>query len=178
MSHHDSPNPDSEPPVVLARHIEPLVAPLFAYAFRLAGSHDAAEELTQQTFLIAQQRLPQLRDAGRLKGWLFRILRNTFLKGLRKQRPVAASQLDLNLDVVVLEGNETVACDEEAIGLALAKLPDEYRVVVLMYYFEELSYGEIAKELQIPLGTVMSRLSRARNSLRRVLAAPEQMASG
>ena len=60
--------------------------------------------------------------------------------------------------------------DQEELGKALAELPDEFRLVVLMFYFEDLSYKEIAEQLELPIGTVMSRLSRAKGHLRRRLA--------
>lgn len=183
MSDRGDPSPSRETELPLAGGasiaLEAHLERLYAYAYRLAGSHDLAEELTQQTFLVAHQQWHQLRDLDRLGGWLLRILRNTFLKSRRRRRPVAASQVDVNLEsVLAADASGGSDCDEEAIRLALDRLPDEFRVVVLMFYFEQLSYQEIASELEIPVGTVMSRLSRARAALRRVLATPEKMASG
>jgi len=152
----------------LAEHL-PRV---YAYAFRLGGSADVAEDLTQQAYLVAQQRLHQLRDRDRLVSWLLRIVRNLFLKSCRRRVPLSASQLDIEVDQVIQAEVLESSCDEEQVRRALAQLPDDYRTVVLMFYFEELSYREIADELGIPAGTVMSRLSRAKSHLRRLLGAP------
>ncbi len=155
------------------QHIEPL----FAYAYRLTGSFDLAEELTQQTFLVAHQHVHQLRDPANLRAWLMRILRNTFLKNRRRPQPIPASQVDLAVDQVACDDEREVAYDEEMLRAALSRLPDEFRVVVLMFYFEELSYREMALELDVPVGTVMSRLSRAKGHLRRMLLTPEKLTS-
>jgi RNA polymerase sigma-70 factor (ECF subfamily) len=162
--------PDCRLPV--DQHLETL----FAFAYRLTGSLDLAEDLTQQTFLIAQQRIDQLRDPSRLKAWLLKIMRNAFLKQLRRPRfPVR----DAFVDVDQLGGDEAreLAYDEELLHAALQRLPEEFRVVVLMFYFEDLSYREIAEELALPIGTVMSRLSRAKSHLRGMLPLPAKLSS-
>jgi RNA polymerase sigma-70 factor (ECF subfamily) len=124
-----------------------------------------AEDLTQQTFLIAHTKLHQLREAERACSWLLAVVRSCFLKSLRKPRPVGASVIDLNVDEIA-ETPEVEEVDRELLAVALDELPEEFRLVVLMFYFEELSYQEIAEELDIPLGTVMSRLSRGKGHLR------------
>ncbi|MCA9152669.1 MAG: sigma-70 family RNA polymerase sigma factor, partial [Planctomycetales bacterium] len=149
---------------------------LYAYAFRLTGAADAADDLTQQTFLVAQQRLDQLQHRERAGGWLMRILRNLFLKNCRRRMPLAASQLELEVDEIGDTATVESAYDEERIQLTLRQLPDDYRAVVLMFYFEDLSYREIADELNLSLGTVMSRLSRAKAQLRRLLGTLERVA--
>ncbi len=149
---------------------------LFAYAYRLTGSRDMAEDLAQTAFLVAQQRQGQLRDAAHLRGWLAKILRNLYLKSFRRPQPLVASQVGLEVNEVWETPQRESSCDDEAVQRALDGLRDEFRVVVLMFYFEDLSYREIAAELGVPLGTVMSRLARAREALRRHLAAPEKLA--
>jgi RNA polymerase sigma-70 factor (ECF subfamily) len=161
------------PSISFEEHLERL----FAYAVRLTGSHDLAEDLTQQAFLVAQQRIGQLRDPNKLAAWLLRIVRNLFLKHCRRRHPLPVSQVDLDLEEVLHDDAMELPCDEERIQLALAQLPLDYRAVVLMFYFEELSYREIATELEIPEGTVMSRLARARNHLRRLLVAPQRLST-
>jgi RNA polymerase sigma-70 factor (ECF subfamily) len=83
---------------------------------------------------------------------------------------VAANVIDLNVDEVA-GTPEVDEVDREQLAAALTELPDEFRLVVLMFYFEELSYQEIAESLDIPIGTVMSRLSRAKGHLRQRLSA-------
>lgn len=167
----------SDQPQQAATDIASLVrehhADVYRYACRLAGCPIAAEDLAQQTFLIVHQRLDQLRDQARLRGWLLAIVRRCFLKSLRRTRPVAAQDLNLNVEEVADRTPNVSQVDREELHAALVELPDEFRVVLLMFYFEELPYHAIAAELEVPIGTVMSRLSRAKGHLRRKLAPSE-----
>jgi RNA polymerase sigma-70 factor (ECF subfamily) len=148
---------------------------VYRYAYRLAGNPQDAEDLTQQTFLIAQQRLAQVRQPERIIGWLFSILRSCYLKSERKRRPVAVAGIEMDIENVP----EDVAEDEvdsQLLQAALNELPEESRLVLVMFYFEDCSYKEIAAELDIPIGTVMSRLARAKERLRKRLMHSESMA--
>ncbi len=141
-------------------------AQLYRYAYRLTGSVCDAEDLTQQTFLAAHRSLNQLRSEENCRGWLFSILRSYYLKLNRRRRPISAGNLDLDLDTVPDELPAELMIDQERLQTALDTLPDEFKLVLLMFYFEESSYREIADRLELPLGTVMSRLSRAKRHLR------------
>lgn len=152
--------------LVVAHH-----APLYRYAYRLCGCAAEAEDLTQQAFLIAQRKLHQLREPERAGAWLYAVLRSCFLKSLRRQRPATAGALNIAVEEFAGPTPESDEVDRERLAQALAELPEDFRVVLLMFYFEELSYQEIAAQLEIPLGTVMSRLSRAKGHLRRRLEA-------
>ena len=152
--------------------IEGLIAAhhgsLYRYAFRLSGRVQDAEDLTQQTFLLAQRKLHQLRDASKALSWLYAVLRSCYLKSLRKRTEVAAAGLELDIDAIP----ETIPMDEidrEHLQNTLDDLPEDFRVVLVMFYFEDCSYKEIAESLEIKIGTVMSRLSRAKARLRRGL---------
>jgi RNA polymerase sigma-70 factor (ECF subfamily) len=94
------------------------------------------------------------------------------LKSIRKQRPAGGQAFDIEVEHLAVAAPEVDEIDREQLAVALAELTDEFRIVVLMFYFEELSYQEIAKELAIPIGTVMSRLSRAKGHLRTRLSPP------
>jgi len=155
------------PALVAAHH-----AAVYRYARRLAGCECEAEDLTQQTFLIAQEKLDQLRDPTRSGSWLLAIARNCFLKSRRRQMPVAADSIGLEIDNVPDRMPTASDIDREALETAFKELPDDFRLVLLMFYFEELSYQEIAAQLELPLGTVMSRLARAKGHLRTKLAPP------
>ncbi|MFO0903911.1 MAG: RNA polymerase sigma factor [Pirellulales bacterium] len=154
------------------RHLTALVhayhAPLYRYAFRLAGNAQDAEDLVQQTFLAAHRRGSSVRDPERVGSWLYAVLRNAYLKSCRRLQPVAASTVEMDLD-----GLPGVAAPDRWEGRdlqeALDALSPEFKIVVLMFYFEDASYKEIADQLQIPIGTVMSRLSRAKALLRGLL---------
>ncbi|MBM3998404.1 MAG: sigma-70 family RNA polymerase sigma factor [Planctomycetes bacterium] len=147
---------------------------LYRYAFRLSGSQADAEDITQQVFLSVCGKLDQLRDEGKVRGWMFAIARTCFLKSRRRIRPMPVSDIDLEIDLFVdpqttVEDWDIEGIDGESLTAALGQLHDETRVMLAMFYFEEASYREIAEALGIPAGTVMSRLSRAKEKLRRLL---------
>ncbi len=139
---------------------------VYRYAYRLAGSAVDAEDLSQQVFLIAQTKLDQLRDVEAARSWLFTILRNCFSKSLRRRQPVPAANLEMNVDEIAEEMPLEGPFDEERLQTTIDLLPDEFRLVLLMFYYEDCSYREIADRLGIAIGTVMSRLSRAKGFLR------------
>jgi RNA polymerase sigma-70 factor (ECF subfamily) len=155
--------------------VERYYALLYRYAYRLTGSEADAEDLTQQTFLTAQAKWDQLREEDKAKSWLFTIARNAFLKELRAPACVASSVLD------ELPGPSSDAAesdfDEERLQNVLNDLPEEFRSPVVLFYFEEFSYREIAEQMEVPVGTIMSRLARAKAYLRLRLTAPEPAAA-
>lgn len=144
------------------------LAAVYGYAYRLAQNPADAEDLTQQTFLTAQQQLGQLREPEAARAWLWSIARRLFLADRRRKTPALRGDLsdqpcdgdDLALRLPV---------DREELDRALSRLTDEQRLVLTRFYFEEASYREIAEECQLPMGTVMSRLARAKRRLRRLL---------
>jgi len=138
----------------------------YCYAFRLSGSAADAEDLTQESFCKAQENFGQLRDPGKTRAWLFRILRNTYLQKLRddaKRRLVNMEDLKNLPDQAP---QDSLSIDPEQLQEALAQLPEGFRTPVILYYQEDFSYRQIADHMDIPLGTVMSRLSRAKTYLR------------
>lgn len=139
---------------------------VYRYAFRLSGSASDAEDLTQQAFLVAQQKLDQLRKPESARSWLFTILRNCFLRDRRRPTPLLAGSLGLNIDSVPAEVPRESDIDTELLQEALNELPEKSRLILVMFYFEDCSYREIAKKLDLPIGTVMSRLARAKGYLR------------
>lgn len=145
-------------------------AVVYRAAYRLSGSAADAEDLAQQTFLTAHRSLAQLRDERAALGWLMAILRSCFLKLCRKRRPISADDCDLDLDSYAADVPEESDVDPERLQRALDELSPEARVMLVMFYFDDLSYREIAAATDIPIGTVMSRLSRAKEQLRRKLA--------
>jgi RNA polymerase sigma-70 factor, ECF subfamily len=146
----------------------------YRYAYRLTGSVHDAEDLTQQVFLVAHQKLGDLRSVENAKAWLFAILRNCFLKDVQRRQPVLAVDLPLNLELVHDDPAKEGA-DRDQIQRAINRLSEASRVVLVMYYFEECSYREIAERLDMPIGTVMSRLARAKDYLRTMLLEREHV---
>jgi RNA polymerase sigma-70 factor (ECF subfamily) len=155
---------------LVARHHQAV----YRYAYRLTGGVQDAEDLTQSVFLAAQRKIGQLRNIKAAESWLFSILRNAFLKERQRRRPRPAADLDIDVDLIAAEG-PTEEIDQARLQDALDRLPDHFRLVVVMFYFQGCSYREIAEELDMPIGTVMSRLSRAKDCLRSLWAEPERM---
>jgi len=139
---------------------------VYRYAFRLTGSATDAEDLTQQVFLVAQRKIGQLRNADHACAWLFAILRHALARSFKRKQPVLAGNLELNLDNIPEDPPEASEVDSRQLQEAISSLPEPYRLVVVMFYFEELSYKEIAAKLELPMGTVMSRLARGKSHLR------------
>ena len=153
----------------IQRLIDDHLDAVYRYAYRLTGAVHDAEDLTQQVFLLAQTRLDQLREADRARGWLFTILRNSFLKMVQRAQPVSATSVGVNLEAVPARSGIGQVVDSAELQAAIDELPAEFRVVVAMFYFEQCSYREMSEKLDLPIGTVMSRLARAKGHLREKL---------
>lgn len=150
--------------------IDEYYAGLYRYAYRLSGTSSDAEDLTQETFRKALARLDQLRDQERAKGWLFRILRNAYLhriRGEKRSRIVPMENVD---DVPGRDDQSPASIDPDELQKVLNELDESFRTPVILFYFEEFSYKDIAEQLDMPIGTVMSRLARAKGYLRGKLA--------
>jgi RNA polymerase sigma-70 factor (ECF subfamily) len=154
---------------LLDQLIEAHSAALYRYAWRLTGQASDAEDLVQQAFMMACRKLDQVREPDHARAWLFAVLRSCFLKSCRRQRPAAAGGLELDLNEVAEVPPSPREIDSDELQRALVQLPPEYRLVVTMFYFEHSSYKEIAERLELPIGTVMSRLARAKEKLRGLL---------
>ena len=142
---------------------------IYRFAYRLSGSSANAEDLAQEAFLTAQSKLHQLRDAQKARSWLLTIVRNAFLKSRRGQQEFAFSALEDPPQPVVAEAvGESLLVEIENAQLqeALEELPEEFRTPLVLFYFEEFTYKQIAEIVEAPIGTVMSRLSRAKSHLR------------
>ncbi len=166
------------------RTVEQLVeehyASLYRYAYRLTGAAADAEDLAQETFLKAQCHLAQLRDPGRAKPWLFSILRNAYLHRARSDRQERRVPLDEVGDLAEPLPEALPAIDPERLQEALNELPEVFRTPIVLYYFEDFSYRDVADQMDLPIGTVMSRLARAKAHLRARLLplAPAVLADG
>ena len=155
-------------------YLIPHVDLIFRCACRLTRnkSHDA-EDLTQETFYFAIKNFSQLRDRDKAKNWLFSILRNLFLKDLEKNK----KRIDIDFDSVsnIISGKVDIEQEHlkaevsRNLRAALNKLDDRLKAPIEMFYFERLSYKEIAKSLDLPIGTVMSRIARGKVYIRKEL---------
>ena len=142
---------------------------VYALLRSLSGQREVAEDLTQQTFTKAWQALPSFRAEARLSTWLCRIAYHEYTHWRRDRREYAALESVANLvDSKAVVGLETVLFSR-----ALAQLSDDLRETFLLHYQHELGVKEIAVILEVPAGTVKSRLFTARNRLREILTAGE-----
>jgi len=140
-------------------------------AYRLCGNSAQAEDMAQEAFVRVWDKLSTFRPEGNFRGWLYRIAANLTVDMLRKQRPM----IDIEQIPVVAptQGPEAAFLRKErtdAIRAALLRLPVHSRMILVLREYEELSYQEIADALDLPLGTVKSRLNDARRRLKDELA--------
>jgi len=149
--------------------IEQLIADhhksLYRFCYRLTGNATMAEDVLQQAYLIAFQRIGQVKDPAKARSWLFTVVRTTFLKEVRKKREWVFTDVEVE-DNRVPDRSRHLEVDSQRLQAALDALPETFRVAVVMHYQQQMSYREIAEQLEIPLGTVMSRLSRAKRMLK------------
>jgi RNA polymerase sigma-70 factor, ECF subfamily len=165
----------------LSRHMDGL----YAYAMVLSRNSSMAADLVQDTYVRALKAKESLRPDSNVKSWLFTILRNIWLNQLRHERAgpqIAELDSDENLADVSVSTSEgphdlyMKNVERERVRAAIQQLPVEFREVIVLREYEELSYSEIANLLQCPLGTVMSRLARARSKLGALLSISEEPA--
>ena len=147
----------------------PLFPSLYGYARWLTGEPHEAEDLVQETYLKALRGFGSFREGTNFRAWMFRILRNTFLTsrtGLKTMEPLD----DELVEVIAGEGTPEThfihRANAEALQRAIAELPLMFREVLLLSDVENMSYKEIGEALAIPVGTVTSRLMRARRRVR------------
>ena len=154
---------------------ESLVAqyyePLYRFAFSLARDEPDACDLTQQTFCIWAAKGHQLRDATKVKTWLFTTLHREFLGARRRQSRFPHVELEGAAAELPVVAPATVnRLDTEQVLGALAQLDEVYQSPVALFYLQDCSYNEIAEILGIPLGTVKSRMARGLGRLHQLLA--------
>jgi RNA polymerase sigma-70 factor (ECF subfamily) len=158
----------------------PFVDALYNTAYRMTRNAEDAEDLVQETYLKAYRYYEKFEEGTNFKAWLFKIMKNTFINNYRKKQQAPAlsdfAEIEESFETQVSEDStrpqlknpeeellENVL--DEDVQRALDKLPPDYRMVVLLADLEGFSYKEIAEILEVPVGTVMSRLYRGRRLL-------------
>jgi RNA polymerase sigma-70 factor (ECF subfamily) len=151
----------------------PLFDQLYNFAHWLTRNREEAEDLVQETYAKALRGFPAFQLGTNFRAWMYRILRNTFLTsrtGLKATMTVPLGLEDDGSELAIEPDTpETILIDRSNTALlqsAIDELPVHFREILLLCEVEEMSYQEIAETLSIPIGTVMSRLSRARQMLR------------
>lgn len=146
--------------------IEAYLQKLYGYAFSLARDPHQAEDLVQECAVRALSAQNTPTDEPAYRAWLFRILRNAFFDRLRREKTAAAAMEDVNFypEMEFWRGEERFI-SSLTVKLEMAKLPAPHREILGLIDIAGLSYAEAAKCLDVPTGTIMSRVSRARRAL-------------
>lgn len=155
---------------LVARHYQPL----YQFAFSLTRDEAESCDLTQQTFCIWAAKGHQLRDLSKVKTWLFTTLHREFLGSRRRQTRFPHVELDEaapELPVILPEAVNRL--DAQQVMAALAQVNEIYQAPVALFYLQDYSYKEIAEILDVPLGTVKSRLTRGLGKLHQLLTDAE-----
>ncbi len=158
------------------RITDPHIQLMYNMALRYCGNRFDAEDIVQEAMYIAFKKRRQLKDETKCKAWLLMILRRLYLKEIRQNSNTSVAMEEFSC----MELMERHAGDEQGINFekketaatirrCLSELPEKYQTPTLLYYMDDMSYKEIAETMDIPQGTVMSRLARAKNLLKKKL---------
>jgi RNA polymerase sigma-70 factor (ECF subfamily) len=159
------PGPDFE--TVVADYYRPL----YRFAFSLTGSEADACDLTQQTFYLWATKSHQLRDPSKAKSWLFTTLHRSFLGTRRSQARYSHADItEMELELPIITPETARHLDATQAVEALGRMDDTYRAPVALFYLEDFSYQEIADILEVPIGTVKSRMARGLAHLKLIFA--------
>jgi RNA polymerase sigma-70 factor (ECF subfamily) len=164
-----------------------MLEPAYRLALRLTGNSEDAQDLVQEAALRASRFRDGFRKGTSFRSWFYRIIVNQFYTGTRRKKHTSATSLDALTDATDIflyarsaeagllrpdadpAANVVSHMAEDDVARALSALPDEFRTVATLYFIDDLSYQEIAEILEVPLGTVRSRLHRARHMLQKQL---------
>jgi RNA polymerase sigma-70 factor (ECF subfamily) len=163
---------------VFTQLVDAHYAALYRFALSLAKRPADAGDLVQQTFFIWATKGHGLREAAKAKSWLFTTLYREFLHGRRREaRAISLEDLPPGeSDVAAEDVDRAARLDAAAVVAALQEVDEVFRAPLTLFYLEDLSYTEIAETLGVPIGTVMSRLSRGKAQLRAALTQEETAA--
>jgi RNA polymerase sigma-70 factor, ECF subfamily len=160
----------------------------YQYAFRLTRNQEEACDVVADSFVRINNAIKNFKGNSAFSTWLYRIVTNCYLDARKKDK----SKFNVSIDATVTHGEDEITRELEDVGntpaehaernqrevmlhKALAKLPEFQKAMIIMFHAEQQSYEEIAEALDLPLGTVKSRLNRARISLREILAENEEL---
>lgn len=144
--------------------------PLYRFALSLTHKRDEACELTQETFCRLLSKGSQLRDRSKVKAWMFTTLYRVYIGWKRRELRLPHFEISsVEGELPVLTPGMADESDAETVLETLLEIDERYRSPLVLFYLEQQSYREIAEILEIPCGTVMSRLSRGKDTLRKLL---------
>jgi RNA polymerase sigma-70 factor, ECF subfamily len=169
-------SPHNNPPMVFEDLAMPLFNSLYNFAYWLTQNREDAEDLVQETYEKALRAFKSFQLGTNFRAWIFQILRNTFLSSRsrleRRMTVPLSSEEDSRVQPVTFNNAESLLIertDLQTVRGAIEQLPVVFREAILLCDVEEMSYREMAETLSIPIGTVMSRLARARKAVRETL---------
>lgn len=149
---------------------------LYQFALSLAGSEAEAGDLTQQTFYVWATKGHQLRDTSKVKTWLFTTLHREFLKTRRRQTRFPHQDLDtVEHELPTIAPTIVDRLDAVEVLETLGQVNELYQAPVALFYLEDLSYKEIAEVLEVPIGTVQSRIARGKAQLQQMLLSKDRI---
>lgn len=155
--------------------VEDYYASLYRFALSLSRNEADAFDLTQQTFYLWATKGHQLHDLSKAKSWLFTTLHRKFLTLSRHETRFPHHEIDsVNAELPNLTPSTVAQMDGAVVIQSLMQVEELYRVPLTLFYLEDHSYQEMAKILEVPIGTIMSRLSRGKQQLRQILADPNK----
>lgn len=175
------PNYSPEDEKLFETDMLPHIKSLYHFAYRFTNDEDDANDLVQDTYLKAYRFLNSFERGSNAKAWLFRILRNSFINNYRKAskepNKIDYEEAENYLNTGRAAFSDSIDMREkmfrgligDEVSKALNSIPVDFRIVIILCDIEEFTYEEIAKIINIPIGTVRSRLHRARNMLREML---------
>jgi RNA polymerase sigma-70 factor, ECF subfamily len=169
----EAPSPENNDSLIVFEGLAmPLLNPLYNFARWLTRNREEAEDLVQETYLKAWQGFSSFQLGTNFRAWMYRILRNTFLTSRTSSQGSMTVPLDSHEDGIELafiaETPESLLLElsnRELVRNAIEELPMHFREILLLCEIDEMSYREISEALSIPIGTVMSRLARARSAV-------------
>jgi RNA polymerase sigma-70 factor, ECF subfamily len=157
----------SEFEILVTRFYEPL----YQFAFSLTRSEADASDMTQQTFYVWATKGHQLRDTTKVKTWLFTTLHRQFLESQRRRVRFPHQELETaEAELPAILPKSLSRIDASHVLATLARVDEGYQAAVTLFYIEDCSYQEIADILELPLGTVKSRISRGIGQLQKLMA--------
>ncbi len=169
------PTPDKARHARFEQWVQAHTQPLFAFAYRLCGDRELADELVQEAFYQAWKCMDQLRDPQRSKAWLMQILRHCYARWARQRRRENLAQDNLATQFARPDtGSVDQLAHRDTLQQALDQLPERYRITFVLVFVGNMTCEEAARELDVPLGTVLSRLHRARQRLRETINALDE----
>jgi RNA polymerase sigma-70 factor (ECF subfamily) len=164
------PLPSTGRPIDFNELVDRFYAPLYRFAISLAKNAGDAADLTQQTFYLWAAKGHQLREHAKVKSWLFTTLYREYLSTYRHNTKFPHVELeDPTVEMPSVAPSVVNDLDGSTVVAALNQVDEVFRAPLSLFYLEELSYQEIAAVLEVPIGTVMSRLSRGKAQLRQLL---------